>query len=157
MLPRPRLSWIGWSIAIVFFILSIELILSSVEEALGGKENLLGRQHLASLTKQVEAAGFQRLSNLEDGWNLVCLATPYCGGTIDGAPAELTQACRTTYADSQYALAYFQGEKLLHVETLALDGKITKLASSKPCLSLAEDPVIIMHGTELQIAPGSEL
>jgi hypothetical protein len=133
----------------LFFIYFVDL-------NLGVSQHLLGQWRMTRLTKTIEAGGgLQRLAERQDNWNLVCLATPYCR-TVDGAPAEMEHACGMTYDDSLYALAYFNGQKLVHVEGLALGRRIATLKSSKPCLSLDEDPVITMEGEELTIRSGTK-
>jgi hypothetical protein len=127
------------------------LCLLLTESQIGLSKAWLADWNFSQLEKQIQA-GEIRLADMQDGWDLVCLATPYCtGGSVEGSPDAMKQACAEAGGDDSFAFAYFDGDELVHIETL-LSSKDINI--SQPCLPLSSDPVIVTDGVDFKIHPG---
>jgi len=94
---------------------------------------------ILALYENAISHGYVSASNLETGWDKMCVATPYCGGDgqIDW------DNCRPFQDDGVWGVLFFRQGKLLskHEFTRHIDYKIVQV-----CFDAAESPVFIPAG-----------
>lgn len=100
------------------------------------------RWAVQSLYERVLASGQVAATDLETGWDRMCIATAYCGG-----PGDLSEdICDRFQGDGLWGIVFFKGNEIVSIRSHT--GHV-RFKETKLCFQKESNPVFVSAGNKL--------
>lgn len=100
------------------------------------------RWAVESLYERVLASGQVAATELETGWDRMCIATAYCGGRGDLS----WDICDRFQGDGLWGVVFFKGDEIVSIRSHTAH---VRFKETKLCFQKESNPVFISVGNEL--------